>query len=89
MLLCFAAVDLQYNLTVGNVSHDTKIDWLELNESGTKLLFRDKRARLYLYDVDSSNKLPLVMSCEFVQVFQKIILGIKNYAPGSQILMFS
>lgn len=70
-------VDLQYNLTVGNVSHDTKIDWLELNESGTKLLFRDKRARLYLYSVDSSNKLPLVMSCEFVQV--SIIKNIFNF----------
>lgn len=27
----------------GTISHDSKIDYLELNPGGTKLLFRDKR----------------------------------------------
>ena len=30
------------------VNHDSKIDWLELNETGRKLLFRDKRLKVTL-----------------------------------------
>ncbi|XP_056409120.1 intraflagellar transport protein 172 homolog, partial [Hyla sarda] len=40
-----AIVDLLLGNNVGTVSHDTKIDWLELNETGHKLLFRDKKLR--------------------------------------------
>ncbi|KAG7173582.1 Intraflagellar transport protein 172-like [Homarus americanus] len=41
-------VDLTYGLTMGQVTHDSRIDWLELNETGSQLLFRDKRQRLML-----------------------------------------
>lgn len=34
-----------------NITHDSKIDYLELNPGGTKLLFRDKRKQLYLYSI--------------------------------------
>lgn len=44
LLLCLVDLVLGYNL--GTVSHDTKIDWLELNETGRKLLFRDKKLRV-------------------------------------------
>jgi intraflagellar transport protein 172 len=35
--------DLDTNIQVASISHDTKIDFLELNPSGTKLLYRDKK----------------------------------------------
>ncbi|EMP37903.1 hypothetical protein UY3_04885 [Chelonia mydas] len=40
-----AAVDLVGGYNIGTISHDSKIDWLELNETGHKLLFRDKKMR--------------------------------------------
>lgn len=43
-LLCLVDLALGYN--IGTVSHDIKIDWLELNETGHKLLFRDKKLRV-------------------------------------------
>lgn len=39
-------MDLVGGYTVGTVSHDSKIDWLELNETGHKLLFRDRKMRV-------------------------------------------
>ncbi|KAG5846565.1 hypothetical protein ANANG_G00116340 [Anguilla anguilla] len=46
-----AIVDLAVGCNLGTVSHDSKIDWLELNETGRKLLFRDKKLRLHLFDI--------------------------------------
>lgn len=37
--------DLINNNTVAQITHNTKIDWLELNEVAAKLLFRDKKMR--------------------------------------------
>lgn len=42
------SVDLVSGYNLGSVSHDAKIDWLELNETGGKLLFRDKKLRVRL-----------------------------------------
>lgn len=39
-------VDLVGGYNTGTISHDSKIDWLELNETGHKLLFRDKKMRV-------------------------------------------
>lgn len=39
-------VDLAAGYSLGTISHDSKIDWLELNETGRKLLFRDKKLRV-------------------------------------------
>ena len=39
-------VDLVGGYHAGTISHDSKIDWLELNETGHKLLFRDKKMRV-------------------------------------------
>nr|CAD7197554.1 unnamed protein product [Timema douglasi] len=63
-------VDLMYGTTVAQVSQDSKIDWLELNETGHKLLFRDKKMRLTLYDIKTDQKLPILSFCTFVQVQQ-------------------
>lgn len=43
-------VDLVSNSTISIISHDVKIDWLELSETGHRLLSRDKRGRLWLSD---------------------------------------
>lgn len=42
----FFSVDLVGGYNLGTISHDSKIDWLELNETGRKLLFRDKKLRV-------------------------------------------
>lgn len=38
-------VDLIQEATITHVHHNSKIDWLELNETSQKLLFRDKKMR--------------------------------------------
>ncbi|XP_070378558.1 intraflagellar transport protein 172 homolog [Dermacentor albipictus] len=60
-------VDLVTGMTLAQVPHDSKIDWLELNETGQKLLFRDRRQRLSLFDIASQDKVTLLNNCTFVQ----------------------
>ena len=43
--------DLRINQMQATIQHDSKIDYLELNPGGNKLLFRDKRKQLYLYNI--------------------------------------
>lgn len=43
--------DLSTGVTEATISHDSKVDWLDLNGRATKLLFRDKRRALHLYDI--------------------------------------
>lgn len=69
-------VDLEYNLPLAEVVHDSKVDWLELNETGTKLLYRDRRTRLVLVDVGTLNKHTLDQSCGFV-----------SWVPGSDVVV--
>ncbi|XP_055687572.1 intraflagellar transport protein 172 homolog [Lutzomyia longipalpis] len=60
-------VDLVVQTTITQISHDSKIDWIELNETGHKLLFRDKKMRLMLVDIASSRKQTLLGKVSFVQ----------------------
>lgn len=54
--------------TLATVTHDTRIDWLELNPNGAnRLLFRDKRRQLYLYDIAQQNRVTLLNYCNYVQ----------------------
>lgn len=71
-----AIVDLAGGYNLGNVSHDSKIDWLELNETGRKLLFRDKKLRLNLYDIESGLKTTVLSFCSYVQ-----------WVPGSDVVV--
>ena len=48
--------DLRNNSIQANISHDSKIDYLELNPGGNKLLFRDKRRQLHLYNIKEQKK---------------------------------
>lgn len=53
--------------TAATISHDVKIDWLELNPNGAnRLLFRDKRRQLYLYDVNEQTRVTLLNYCLYV-----------------------
>jgi hypothetical protein len=45
--LCgLCAVDLMTGMSIAQVTHDSKIDWIELNETGHKLLFRDNKFKV-------------------------------------------
>ncbi|KAA0708383.1 Intraflagellar transport protein 172 -like protein [Triplophysa tibetana] len=71
-----AIVDLVGGCNMGTISHDSKIDWLELNETGRKLLFRDKKLKLHLYDIESSLKSTMLSFCPYVQ-----------WVPGSDVVV--
>ena len=69
-------VDLETKMTEANIQHDSRFDWLELNEKGKKLLFRDKRLRLFLYDIETETKESLLSYCSYVQ-----------WVPGSDVIV--
>ncbi|KAK7085982.1 hypothetical protein SK128_023173 [Halocaridina rubra] len=56
--------------------HDSRIDWLELNETGSHLLFRDKRQRLILITVANLMKTTILNYSSFVQ-----------WVPGSDVVV--
>lgn len=67
-LMTVRVLNLVQGQTLATVSHDTRIDWLELNPNGAnRLLFRDKRRQLYLYDVETQTKQTLLNYCNYVQ----------------------
>eukprot|EP01038_Epipyxis_sp_PR26KG_P006699 gene6699-9188_t len=49
------------------ISHDSKIDWLELNGRASLLLFRDKRRYLHLYNIETQTRSQLLNFCTYVQ----------------------
>ena len=60
-------LDLTTGTTTATINHDSKIDFLELNNSGTKLLFRDKRRQLHLFNIRTQNRSTLLNFCSYVQ----------------------
>ncbi|XP_050421465.1 intraflagellar transport protein 172 homolog [Adelges cooleyi] len=60
-------VDLVIGVVDLQIGHGSKIDWLELNETGHKLLYRDKSATLTLLDARTGHKEILLNGCSFVQ----------------------
>mmetsp|Transcript_147414 Transcript_147414/g.383208 ORF Transcript_147414/g.383208 Transcript_147414/m.383208 type:complete len:1766 (-) Transcript_147414:28-5325(-) len=67
-LMTIRVCDLVSNQTLATITHDTRIDWLELNPNGAnKLIFRDKRRVLYLYDIVQQNRGTLLNYCNYVQ----------------------
>merc|ERR1719487_2262857 len=67
-LMTIRICDLVTNQTLATISHDTRIDWLELNPNGAnRLIFRDKRRQLYLYDVEQQTQMTLLNYCNYVQ----------------------
>ncbi|VDK75197.1 unnamed protein product, partial [Onchocerca ochengi] len=62
-----SVVDLITQRQIAQFSHPVYIDWLELSEMATKLLFRDKRSRLLLVDLKTDRKISLLDYCSYVQ----------------------
>ncbi|KAB7506029.1 Intraflagellar transport protein [Armadillidium nasatum] len=60
--------DLLMGVNLGQINHDSRIDWLELNETGQKLLFRDKKLRLILIDIETLQKIHMLSYSTFVIV---------------------
>ncbi|XP_026810375.1 intraflagellar transport protein 172 homolog isoform X2 [Rhopalosiphum maidis] len=60
-------VDLVVGVVDLQIGHAIKIDWLELNETGHKLLYRDKSTTLTLLDARTGHKEILLNGCSFVQ----------------------
>lgn len=52
------------------------MDFLELNPGGSKLLFRDKRRQLHLYNLKEQKKTTLLNYCKYV-----------NWVPGSDVVV--
>merc|ERR1711976_1075014 len=59
--------DLASKTTIATINHDSKIVALELNANANKLLFKDKKKSLYLYDLDKSRKSTLLDFCSFMR----------------------
>ena len=74
MLLYYILYYMQYYAICRNaLSHHVvthNLPRLEMNETGHKVLFRDKRHRLHLYDIDSQTKTTILSYCTYVQVGQ-------------------
>jgi hypothetical protein len=51
LLTCIQVLDLASGHVLATINHDSKVDWLELNPSGSKLLYRDKNRHLHLFDL--------------------------------------
>lgn len=60
-------VDVESLMTIGNVQITNKIDWLELNVSGTMLLFRDSKRSLYVYNLVNHTLNGLLSACSYAQ----------------------
>lgn len=49
------------------VSHDSEVDWLELNQKGSHLLFRDRRRHLHLFVCATGERTLLLNYVGYVQ----------------------
>ncbi|GMT33310.1 hypothetical protein PFISCL1PPCAC_24607, partial [Pristionchus fissidentatus] len=73
-----AIMDLKSGVQEHTIPHGNSIDWLELNETGRKLLFRDKRQRVHLVDLSGSdlkqsNLLSFCTYCQWVPTSDVIV----------------
>ncbi len=62
--ICIRDLDTQ---SLDTVNHNCKIDWLELNERGKLLLFRDKRHQLHCFNLSTLTRTTLLNYCTYVQ----------------------
>mgnify|MGYP002834530460 FL=1 len=60
-------LDLATGITEATISHEAKVDWMEMNGRATKLLFRDKRRALHLYDLATQTRSTLLSFSSYVQ----------------------
>ncbi|CAD7965624.1 unnamed protein product [Amoebophrya sp. A120] len=69
-------INLTTQQILATINHDLKIDWLELNPSATRVLFRDKRRQLHLYNVETQTRVSLLNYCNYV-----------HWVPGSDVVV--
>ena len=67
--------DLNSQTLLTSVSHEEKIDYLELNKTGTKLIFRDRKKQLFLFNLHENKRSTLLNYCGFVK-----------WVPNSEVL---
>ncbi|OHT12234.1 selective LIM binding factor [Tritrichomonas foetus] len=60
-------VNLETLMTIGSVQIATKIDWIELNVSGTMLLLRDAKRSLYVFNLSTMSLNGLLNCCSYAQ----------------------
>uniref|UniRef100_A0A8R1I6R6 Intraflagellar transport protein 172 homolog n=1 Tax=Caenorhabditis japonica TaxID=281687 RepID=A0A8R1I6R6_CAEJA len=60
-------IDLINSQQESFINHPGAIDWIELNESASKLLYRDKRSKVTLVDIATDQKTVLLTFCTYVQ----------------------
>ncbi|KAI4488597.1 hypothetical protein M0802_011487 [Mischocyttarus mexicanus] len=68
-------IDFVTGVTISMITHDVRVDWLELSETGHRLLSRDKRGRLWLSD-DQGGRTLLLTGVGFV-----------SWVPGSDVVV--
>lgn len=66
-------IDFVSGMTISIIGHDARVDWLELSETGHRLLSRDKKARLWLCDEKGTRTLLLTGT------------GFASWVPGSDV----
>ncbi|KXS17578.1 hypothetical protein M427DRAFT_121993 [Gonapodya prolifera JEL478] len=59
--------DLVAGVVISVIVHDSRVDWLELSTKGNRLLFRDKRKQLHLFDVSLQKRTTVLPYCTYVQ----------------------
>ena len=75
-LQTISVMDLQTKTTIATINHDNRITSLELNTNANKLLFKDKKRGLYLYDLKKNMKSTLLDYCAFMR-----------WVPNSEVLV--
>ncbi|XP_015595286.1 intraflagellar transport protein 172 homolog [Cephus cinctus] len=66
-------IDFLTGATISIIGHDARVDWLELSETGHRLLSRDKKGRLWLSD-DQGGRTLLLTGTSFA-----------SWVPGSDV----
>lgn len=71
-----AVLDLITGLQLCTWAHNERIDWIELNELGNRLIYRDKALKLILLNIINQEFVLLLNFCGFVQ-----------WVPGSDVIV--
>lgn len=71
-----AVVDLISGVQITSWSNDEQVEWLELNETGKRLLYKDKLYRLHLLNI-------LNQDCSIILNFAQFV----RWVPGSDVIV--
>ena len=71
-------------ITLATVNHDVNIDWLELNETSSFLLFRDKKRQLHLYNIEMDPREQIVITADNAWVFRHYLRLVGEYKRSLQ-----